>query len=134
MEKTTVTLGFEREFSGTLYCDNTSIEIGTKAGKAKPYDLLLGALGSCLYATFAGIAKKMKLTYDRAEIKITGEKREEIPTTLKKVLISFVFYGVENPSSFPRAVDLAAKYCSIHSTIEKVAEIAINVKIESEKE
>ncbi len=134
MEKTTVLLGFGSEFSGTLHCENTKIEIGTKPGQAKPYDLLLGALGSCLYATFAGIAKKMKLVFDRAEIKITGEKREEIPTTLKKVLISFVFYEVENSSGFQRAVDLAAKYCSVHSTIEKVAEVTINIEIESEKE
>lgn len=131
MEKTKVKLAFGNEFSGTLCCDHTTIKIGKDNGQAMPYELLLGALGSCLYATFVGIAHKKKLAFESVEIRIEGEKREEVPTTLKRVAIFFVFNGVENLDGFSSAVELAAKYCSVYSTLAKVAEIVMSVEMGS---
>lgn len=93
-----------------------------------PYDLMLGALGACYYSTFVGIADKMRLDYERAEITIHGVKREEVPTTLKTVDMVFTLYGAADQKGFERAANLAAKYCSVHETIAKVADIKLELK------
>ena len=56
---------------------------------AKPYDMLLGALGSCFYATFMSIVEKKKLTFDEVDLDISGRKRTEVPTTLEDVNIKW---------------------------------------------
>lgn len=129
MSETRVKLRFTREFEGWLEAENGSAAIGKHAeGKLRPYDLMLGALGACYYATFVGIADKMKLAYDRVEIDIHGVKREEVPTTLKTVDMVLKVAGAADSKGFERASDLAAKYCSVHETIAKVAEISLKVE------
>ncbi len=133
MSETNVKLRFTREFDGWLEAEHGSAKIGkAEEGKLRPYDLMLGALGACYYATFVGIADKMKLAYDRVEIDIHGVKREEVPTTLKTVDMVLKVYGAEDSKGFERASDLAAKYCSVHETISKVAEISLKVEFADE--
>lgn len=74
-----------------------------------------------------GIADKMKLAYDRAEIDISGIKREEVPTTLETVDMKVIIHGAQDQKGFDRASQLAAKYCSVHETIAKVATINLDV-------
>ena len=62
MSAINVKLNFGRAFEGVLEAKNATAAIGKdKEGKLRPYDLMLGALGACYYATFVGIADKMKL-------------------------------------------------------------------------
>ena len=68
MTEIDVTLKFERAFKGELQAKNTTVPIGSEAGTLAPYDMMLGALGSCYYANFRGIAEKMRLEYERVEI------------------------------------------------------------------
>ena len=127
MAETHVKLEFGNEFDGTLFTDRGRVAVGRQDGALKPYDLLLGALGACYYSTFLGIAEKMRLAYDRAEIDIRGVKREEVPTTLKTVEILFTVFGAKGDKGFTRAAELAAKYCSVHETVSRVAEITLRV-------
>ena len=78
-----VTLDFNDGFQGELKAKRASAKIGSEEGTLDPYDMVFGALGSCLYATFLEIALKKKIGYDSVHIKISGEKREEVPTFLK---------------------------------------------------
>ena len=129
MSETSVKLTFGREFRGRLEGEGASADIGKKTeGRMAPYDLMLGALGACYYSTFVGIADKMRLDYERAEITIHGVKREEVPTTLKTVDMVFTLYGAADQKGFERAANLAAKYCSVHETISKVADIKLELK------
>ena len=52
------TIRFENGFNGELLLDEGSVKIGRAPGGAAPYDMLYGALASCLYATFLGILEK----------------------------------------------------------------------------
>lgn len=129
MSETRVKLEFGRNFEGKLTADFGEVLIGKKQeGRLRPYDLMLGALGSCYYATFVDIADKMRLEYEKAEVAIHGIKREEVPTTLRTVDMVFTVYGAKEQKGFERASELAAKYCSVHETISQVAEI--NLKLQ----
>lgn len=97
---------------------------------AKPYDMLLGALGSCFYATFMSIVEKKKLTFDEVDLDISGRKRIEVPTTLEDVNIKMVIKNPSNEQQLLKSAELGAKYCSIYETISKVAKINLEVIFE----
>ncbi|HOA63979.1 MAG TPA: OsmC family protein [Bacilli bacterium] len=97
---------------------------------AKPYDMLLGALGSCFYATFMSIVEKKKLTFDEVDLDISGRKRTEVPTTLEDVNIKMVIKNPSNEQQLLKSAELGAKYCSIYETISKVAKMNLEVIFE----
>ncbi|HHU55404.1 MAG TPA: OsmC family peroxiredoxin [Acholeplasmataceae bacterium] len=125
-----IVLNFSNSFSGKMIAPNGEVNIGKE--ELRPYNLLLGALGSCFYATFLDIVKKKRLSFSEASITISGNKREKVPTTLETVEMDFVIKGVEkeNQDKFIKSAELGAKYCSIHETISKVANIKLNVRFE----
>ncbi len=125
-----VQMRFERGFEGQLKTAKNSTSIGKTEGRFSPYELLLGALGSCYYATFVDIADKMRLNYVSADIDISGTKRKEVPTTLESAVMRFTIRGAENQKGFARAAELAANYCSIHHTLSQVAEITTELVFE----
>lgn len=126
-----VKLSLPNEFKGELITKRGVFKVGREEGYLKPYDMLLGALGACFFATFEGIVEKMKVGFDSVEINVSGEHRETEPTTLKTVDIKFAFKGVdpEDEKKLKRALDLSAKYCSIYNTISEVAEISYEYTI-----
>lgn len=128
MKKTSVRLEFTNDFVGTVHAEHGDIHINREGQAIMPYDMLLGALGSCFYSTFLDIARKMRLEYEKADIDIVGVKREETPTHLVTVDRLFTLYGVKDDKGFQRAAELAAKYCSIHHTLSQVADIQLLVE------
>lgn len=132
MDKIRVGLRFGPDFQGELQAGDRTLPVGKGGQGFRPYELLLGALGACYYATFVDIAKKMRLQYARVAFEIEGSKREETPTTLKEATIRFTVYGAEDQKGFERANQLAGKYCSIHATLEKVAELSTELRFEPE--
>lgn len=130
MDETAIRLDFAPDFSGTLRADQAQAGVGRGEGMLRPYELLLGALGSCFYSTFMDIAAKMRLVFEGARVDVRGVKREEVPTTLKTAHIAFTIIGAKDEKGFRRAADLAAKYCSIHETLSKVADIRLEVSFD----
>ena len=128
MQEIDVRLSWGRQFKGELRAKNGSAAIGQEEGTLAPYDLMLGALGACYYSTFVGIADKMRLDYQRAAIDIHGIKRDEVPTTLKDVSMTLTIQGAPDEKGFARAAQLAAKYCSVHETIARVAHISLELR------
>ena len=103
MNKTSVKLTFTNDFVGTVHAQHGEIPINQGGKTLLPYDMLLGALGSCFYSTFLDIARKMRLEYDRAEIDVVGVKRVEPPTHLGTVDMLFTLYGVKVDQGVQRA-------------------------------
>lgn len=128
MQEIDISLDFERQFEGRLNAARAAAEVGTGEGRLRPYDMLLGALGACYYSTFVDIADKMRLEYEGANIAVHGVKRDEVPTTLKEVEMVFTIKGAKDEKGFARAGELAAKYCSVHDTVSKVADIHLELR------
>lgn len=118
---------FSGGFQGELEAPRAKAAIGSGEGRLAPYDMLLGALASCYYSTFLDIIAKKRLDLAGAEIEVNGEKRQEVPATLKWVNLRLALHGaVRSPvadAGFREAAELAGKYCSIYRTLSHVAEM-----------
>jgi len=121
---------FKPEFSGELITERARVPIGSEDGALYPYDMLLGALASCLYSTFLDIAEKKRIKYDSCDIEVTGEKRTEIPTTLKWVNVKMTIKNAEKEKGLIQAAELAGQYCSIYQTLSHVATMTTEVVFE----
>jgi len=119
---------FKDGFNGKLFAEKGSVAVGTADGALLPYDLLFGALATCLYSTFVDVAKKKKITYDSANVIVTGEKRKEIPATLSWVNVVLEVKNASEEKGILRSAELAIKYCSVYETISKVADMNLEVK------
>jgi len=124
----TVKLEFDSNYQGQMEVKNGVIPIGKEA--FLPYNLLFGALGSCLYYTFMDIVIKKRLTFEKVNLEISGVKRQTVPTTLEEVNIKFIIKGASDQKQFEKSVKLAEEYCSIHATIAKVAKINVELSFE----
>jgi len=127
-----VSVEFDYDFVGTLTTEKGQVNLGMQDGGMSPYNLLLGGLASCLYATFLEIAMKKKITFEKTEIEILGDKREEVPTTLKETSVILTVTGADGKShrGLEKALDLAAKYCSIYQTISQVSKMSHEIKFQ----
>ena len=122
---------FSNEFSGELVVPNGKVAIGVEEGTVAPYDLLFGALASCLYATFLDVAEKKKIGFESARIEVTGEKRTETPTILTWVDTKIIIKGAEKEKGLEKSYEMATKYCSIYQTIAQVAKMTWSVEFEA---
>ena len=120
-----VTLTFNNTFSGEMSSQNGQLNIGQTENSFLPYELLAGALGSCLYATFLDVIKKMRLDFEACSLDIVWEKREEVPTTMKMAHVKAVITGAdqEKASKYEHAFKLSTDYCSVYHTLSQVAEL-----------
>jgi putative redox protein len=121
---------FENTFKGVLDVPKGKVPIGVEEGTVEPYDLLFGALASCLYATFLDVAEKKKIGFESARIEVTGEKRTEVPTVLTWVDTKIIIKGAEKEAGLEKSYELATKYCSIYQTIAQVAKMSWSVEFE----
>lgn len=128
MSKQRVQVEFGQDFRGQLIGPRGQAEIGSGEGTVAPYDMLFGALASCLHATFMGIAQKKRVGFESVAYEVTGEKREEVPTILTWVNVKMIIKGGEKPSGLTKAAHLAAEYCSIYHTLSQVAEMTLDVE------
>lgn len=125
-----VTMDFEYGFKGTLKAKRGTVPIGIEEGTIEPYDMVFGALGSCLYSTFLDIAVKKKIVYEGVSMKVSGEKRTEVPTTLKTVHVDVVVKNPEKEKGLDQAMRLATEYCSVYQTLSHVAEMSYTLSYE----
>jgi len=124
--KVSAVVDFNSRFEGKLQLREGQLNIGLSANEARPYDLLQGALVSCLHSTFLDILEKKRLSIEFAHYEVEGEKRDEIPTTLKSVKIT-VTLPKGQEEQLTKSMELAKKYCSVFSTISNVAEMTLIV-------
>ncbi len=122
-----VTLAFKNAFEGEMTAPKATAKIGGEEGMLAPYDMLFGALASCLYATFLDVGKKKRIGFEKVTMTVTGEKRETVPTTLKWVNVSVTVENAEKQKGLEQAMQLATEYCSIYQTVGHVAEMSYDI-------
>ena len=116
------------DFEGELQSPSAAIDVGGGEGRMEPYHLLFGALSSCFYATFLSIAKKKRLSFDKATVEVSGEKDTKGDVRpLKSVRIDMTIENPSNEKGLKKSAELGTKFCSIHHTIEQIAEMELNV-------
>ncbi len=128
---TEVTLKFGFEFEGAMEGKAGQVKLGMEEGMLRPYELLAGALGSCLFATFQEIVEKMRLSFRECDMEVRIEKRETVPTTAKNVYVKAIICGGDptKKDKYERAYLLATEHCSIYQTLSHVAEMKYELEI-----
>ncbi|MCF7926820.1 MAG: OsmC family protein [Candidatus Izimaplasma sp.] len=125
-----VTVSFEKKTEGLAKSENGETPISFTGNGLAPYELFLSGYASCLHATFIGIAKKQRVSFDSATYDVTGYKREEVPTVLNKIILDVTLSGVDKTKEkkLEKALHLAEKYCSISDTIKRLElEFKLNI-------
>ena len=118
------TMNLKPPFTGVGITENGGkMQLGIENGELRPYELLLTALGTCLFSTFSDIAEKQRNQFEEADISISGEKRDEVPMTLKYCRIEMRVKGGQKEAGLKKAFELACKYCSIYQTLSHVAQM-----------
>jgi putative redox protein len=125
----TIKQTWDDNFVGEMTTPTGKVILGEQENGIFPYHMLFGALGSCFYATFLSIAKKKRLSFDKAEVEVSGHKEtgKEI-NLLEKVLIKLVITNPSNEKALSKSAELGSKFCSIHETISNVADIELIVE------
>lgn len=126
----TIKQTWDSEFKGIMETPTGTINIGDEENGMAPYHMLFGALGACFYATFLSIAKKKRLTFDKATLEVSGKKeeKEREPRLLEEAVMTLTITNPSNEKGFIRSAELGAEYCSIHKTLEKIAHIELKVE------
>lgn len=91
-----------------------------------PYEYLLGALSGCFYLTL--LSTKHESRWQDVEVTVTGIKRDTVPTTLEKTIISITVHGATDEDEFRALAAEAEKNCSIYNTIKTVSEMEVEIK------
>jgi len=115
----------------TVSIDGSPAEGGEGKG-ARPMEIILMGLGSCSGIDVVLILKKMKQELVDLEIKVEGERREEIPRIFTKIHVHYTLYGNIDEDKARRAIELSMeKYCSVTAMLEKVAKITHSFEIKA---
>ncbi len=127
-----VKIVFDNKYHGIVTGHHGSSQIGPAEGALAAYDMILGGLGACLNHTFQTVMDKKRLQFQAIKYDIKGEKREEVPTTLKFVKVDVVVTGVDESKQehVRRAMELATEYCSVFVTLSKVAEMEWHISFD----
>ncbi|MFP4478947.1 MAG: OsmC family protein [Candidatus Izemoplasmatales bacterium] len=123
-----IILNWDYDFKGEIISPSGKANLGIAEDGLQPYHLLFGALGSCFYATFLSVAKKMRLTFDTATVEISGYKSVPEMKVLDNVEMTLEIKGAGDEDRLSKAAKLGAQYCSIHEMVSKSAEIKLNVE------
>jgi putative redox protein len=123
---------FKKDFKGKLILSEGEIGIGLESNEARPYDLLQGALVSCLHSTLLEILVKKRIEIESVSYRVSGEKRDEIPTTLKSVTIEAEFLTSHSEEQIRKSMELACKYCSVYNTLAHVADMKMIVSFKTQ--
>ncbi|HPJ23862.1 MAG TPA: OsmC family protein [Bacillota bacterium] len=126
-----IKLVIDNQFVGELQTPTGTAKVGDQEGGIMPYHMLFGALASCFYSTFLVISQKKRLTFDSAVVEVSGEK--ETGKEVNLLSKATVKVTVKNPSNEPglrKSAELGAKFCSIYTTLSKIADITLVVEFE----
>lgn len=128
----TVKMTMDSDYVGELESPTGTIKMGDQEGGMMPYHLLFGALASCFYSTFLVISKKKRLTFDKAEVVVSGykENTQKEKNLLEHVTIEMTITNPSNEKGLMKSAELGAQFCSIHETISRVAKIETIVKFQ----
>jgi len=125
-------MAFEaRTGSGHTLLMDARPEVGGEDKGPRPTELLVAALGGCTGIDVVSILKKMRVDFDRLEIAVEADEREEHPRHFEKFRLVYRVFGPDVPADkVKRAVELSeGRYCSVAGLFRHGAEISYRIEI-----
>ena len=86
-----------------------------------PMQLLLHALASCMAVTVVQILAKQRLTLEKYEIGVRGERAEEPPSPYTRIVVEHRMRGIglTRPNLERLATMVEERYCSVAATLPR---------------
>ena len=128
-------MAFEtRTGSGHTVLTDARPEVGGEDRGPRPTELLLAALGGCTGIDVVSILKKMRVDFDRVEVAIEADEREEHPRYFERFRMVYRVFGNNvSADAVKRAVELSeTRYCSVAGLFRHGAEISYRIEINGE--
>ncbi|MFB5085450.1 OsmC family protein [Symbiobacterium thermophilum] len=128
-------IAFEAQLgSGHTIVMDASREVGGEDRGPRPGELLLAALGGCTGMDIVSILQKMRVDFDRVEVTVEAEAREEYPKYYDRFRVTYRVFGGDVPADkVKRAVQLSEeRYCSVGALFSHGAEITHRIEINGE--
>jgi putative redox protein len=107
----------------------------TKGGETKapsPMEVVLMGLSTCAGIDVKLILSKAKQDFNDIQVKVTANRREEIPKIYTDINLHFIITGVElSEKQVARAIKLSAeKYCSVSHMLQGVVNITHSYEVD----
>lgn len=105
---------------------------GNAGDKApSPMEMVLMSVGGCSAIDVLSILKKGRNDVRDCEVKLTSERREEVPRVFTHINLHFIVTGKDLTDNIvERAVNLSAeKYCSVSLMLNKAASVTHSFEI-----
>jgi putative redox protein len=112
------TLVARAESKHWVVMDGSELYGGSSSGSS-PKELLMFALGGCTANDVIPILQKKHVHFDKMEIRVIGNVREQHPQIFTDLHIEYIFYGNNiDTSAIEHAIHLSTtKYCSVSAML-----------------
>jgi putative redox protein len=122
-------MAFEVEQDGHTFVVDADSSVGGTNKGPRPKALLLSGLAGCTGMDVASILSKMKMPYDRMEIKIDANLTDEHPRVYDRIHLKYILTGKSlDRGKIEKAITLSQdKYCGVTAMLAKTAEISYEV-------
>ncbi|HVJ48613.1 OsmC family protein [Desulfitobacterium sp.] len=114
---------------------DSSVTAGGTGIGSSPMEMVLMAIAGCSGMDVVSILEKMRVSYQRFEISVQGERAAEHPRVFTDIEVIYFFWGegLEEEhiqDKIKRALALSMeKYCSVANMIDKVANLTYKLEI-----
>jgi len=104
---------------------------GGAAGSSTPLELVLMGLGGCTGMDVVSILQKMRVPFNRYEIRLAAERAETHPKGFTRIRIEYLFWGPDiDPQKVEKAIGMSMdKYCSVSAMLGKAVPIEHGYRI-----
>jgi putative redox protein len=124
-------MSFETEVHGhKLYLDASADHGGKNLGP-RPKALMLVALAGCTGMDVVSILAKMRITFDKFNIRVDANLTDEHPKVYSKMKLVYEFTGKDLPmDKLQKAVDLSReRYCGVSAMYKEVMDLEYEIII-----
>lgn len=114
---------------------DSSVTAGGTGIGSNPMEMVLMAIAGCSGMDVVSILEKMRVSYQRFEINVQGERSTDHPRVFTDIEVSYRFWGdgIEEEQvqdKLNRALALSLeKYCSVANMIDKVANLTYKLEV-----
>lgn len=124
-------MAFEAEIDGHKITIDADVGVGGDNLGPKPKPLMLVALAGCTGMDVVSLMRKMKINFDKFNIRVDADLTEEHPKQYIRMHIIYEVFGKDLPyDKIQRAVELSQdKYCGVSATYRDVLELTYKIEL-----
>ena len=126
-------MSFEAETMDYRITMDADPEVGGKKRGPKPKLLLLVALAGCTGMDVVSILNKMKVEFNKMNIRVDGDTADEHPKKFIKIRITYEITGKNiDRNKVEKAIIMSQeRYCSVSATLRESVKIDYLINIKS---